>query len=355
MWSENNLFRNDGDPGSNQQTDEFIRHSLRVDADDRRVERLRQYWRRLSHQQAWRRRKLLSASLVAASLAACALFFVGRETRDDSLPEPVSDKIASVVDGAPSANSVPSVDVQGEHASLTYGRPPTEYERILFAARQPRQLSAKRPNETTIEDLASRLTNIPRGNTDKVLASAGYSQSSAIDGLLEASRESAQRDNAFDALEKLVDVEGLAELARASRYPEVRAALALRLLATNSDASLLEYLSMVDDMAFREQALGVAKQAAKPPIGQLLVLLDDQEKSVRLAAAMTLGRLNGPDVTRLLIDRVTDQPSNSTEAWLALLACRGELADEFLAYAGRRPQLLGYYNNARVLWAQSIP
>jgi hypothetical protein len=37
---------------------------------------------------------------------------------------------------------------------------------------------------------------------------------------------------------------------------------------------------------------------------------------------------------------------------MALLACRGELADEFLSYASRRPQFLGQVNHARVQLAR---
>jgi hypothetical protein len=69
---------------------------------------------------------------------------------------------------------------------------------------------------------------------------------------------------------------------------------------------------------------------------------------------MTLGHINGPETTRLLIARITQQPANSAEAWLALMECHGETARDFLAYATRTPQLLGYYNNARVRFGQTI-
>ena len=57
----------------------------------------------------------------------------------------------------------------------------------------------------------------------------------------------------------------------------------------------------------------------------------------------------------MLITRVTEKPANSPEAWIALMSCRGDMARDFLVYATQRPQLLGYYNNARVRWAQMIP
>jgi hypothetical protein len=69
---------------------------------------------------------------------------------------------------------------------------------------------------------------------------------------------------------------------------------------------------------------------------------------------MVLGHLNGPRIARLLVDRVTQQPEVGVEAWIAILACRGPVAEEFLAYATRQPQLLSHVNSARVRWARII-
>ena len=77
---------------------------------------------------------------------------------------------------------------------------------------------------------------------------------------------------------------------------------------------------------------------------------------MRIAAALVLGHVNGPEVTNSLIALVTQEAASSpTEAWIALLACRGEQAEEFFAYATRHPQLLGQVNRARVWWARMIP
>jgi HEAT repeat protein len=89
-------------------------------------------------------------------------------------------------------------------------------------------------------------------------------------------------------------------------------------------------------------------------VDELLDLLEDDDQAVRFAAALVLGRVNGPVVTRALVERVTENPSGATEAWIALVACRGELADEFLAFASREPRFLGHVNGARVRWARII-
>jgi hypothetical protein len=50
-----------------------------------------------------------------------------------------------------------------------------------------------------------------------------------------------------------------------------------------------------------------------------------------------------------------EAPGGATEAWMALLACRGEKAEAFVAYAARQPEMLGRLNNARVQLTYMIP
>jgi hypothetical protein len=153
----------------------------------------------------------------------------------------------------------------------------------------------------------------------------------------------------------MVGAAGLARIARVSKNIETRSAVTFHLLRDNSESALLAYLSLIRDGDTRDFALEAARQLPRPPIDRMIGLLDHDEKPVRLTAALALGRWNGPLVTQSLITRVSDKPSGSMEAWFALLGCRGNLAVEFLAYAGSQPQLLGYYNNARIHWAQWIP
>jgi HEAT repeat protein len=126
------------------------------------------------------------------------------------------------------------------------------------------------------------------------------------------------------------------------------------LLASESDVALRNYLSLVAHNATRDEALAIVREVSAPVVGQLFALLEDEDKTVRLGAALVLGKVNGAEVTRSLIARVTARPAGSTEAWIALLACRGELAEDFFAYATQRPQLLGYVNGARLQWAQLV-
>ncbi len=105
----------------------------------------------------------------------------------------------------------------------------------------------------------------------------------------------------------------------------------------------------------RDEALALASEMPQLPIATLIGLLDFNEESVRVSAAMLLGYINNAEVTQLLIARVSKKPSKSTEAWMALMVSDGELAGKFLAYAAHRPQLLGHFNAVRVRWAQLIP
>ena len=86
----------------------------------------------------------------------------------------------------------------------------------------------------------------------------------------------------------------------------------------------------------------------------IVLNVDAEDKDTRLAAAFVLGHANGPVVTNALIDVVSRPSTNSTEAWIALMACRGPQADQFLTYATRQPHLLGSFNRARVYWARMI-
>jgi HEAT repeat protein len=128
-----------------------------------------------------------------------------------------------------------------------------------------------------------------------------------------------------------------------------------RLLTTDTEPALIGYLSLLRDDGTRDEALALAVEMPQIPIATFVGLLDYKEESVRLSAAILLGHLNNAEVTQQLITRLTKKPSDSTEAWMALMACHDELAGRFLAYATERPQLLGHFNTARVRWAQMIP
>jgi HEAT repeat protein len=210
-----------------------------------------------------------------------------------------------------------------------------------------------RQAETVLLRKISRSTVNEQRAIVRVLAHCGSRRS--MPALLKLARREAIRDEALASLESIVGLERLAAQLDVAGDEHVRQAIIERLLAADSEAARRAYLSLVATESTRREALAVARQLPEPPINSWLENLDDDDESVRLSAALVLSTVNGPEVTRSLIDRVTARPADSTEAWIALLGCRGEMADEFCAYAMQRPKLLGYFNGARLRWARMTP
>jgi hypothetical protein len=107
-----------------------------------------------------------------------------------------------------------------------------------------------------------------------------------------------------------------------------------------SDAAIQRYLDLVQDSSTRAKALAALARVAKPPTERMLASLDDPRADRRLAAALVLGRIDGPVLTRRLIDMVAaDQ--NRREAFIALASSRGADARAFVRQATQSPALSG--------------
>jgi hypothetical protein len=155
---------------------------------------------------------------------------------------------------------------------------------------------------------------------------------------------------ALEQLERRVGLDGLAGVAETTPYPALRRVILRRLLEADDEAALRGYLSLVANGLTRVEALAAADEMAEPPTAALFALLRDEQKPLRTAAAMALGRINGPKVTSSLIQLVTQDRAAPSEAWIALLACRDQSAEEFIAGAAHHPRMLGRLNNARIFW-----
>jgi len=366
--------------------DELVRGGLQAEASEEQLARLEQFWRHRSAAQRRVRRRHVAA--IAASLLVLALAGMWLTSRPTATrPGRVVVKPAP----APAAprNSAVVQDATDEPKSTTEnrvsaGRPATAYERLMFTMSAAKSADAEATRLTrSIDEAIERLRSQPgadaqqavpwtRGNPAaaeplllmrlahasgdhrlpllKLLAVCGTERSTPA--LLRAARDESLRDEALAALEHIVGLEGLAGAARKAADGAVRTAIYRRLLEADSPVALVGYLSLVSDGAFRAEALSAADKVAQPPLETLFTLLNDERKAVRISAAVVLGHVNGPDVTAALIALVTENPSVPSEAWVALLACRGESADQFLAGASRHPRMLGRVNNARLFWAQ---
>jgi hypothetical protein len=314
--------------------DRIIRSALVVDAEATGVERLNQYWRVQSRKDRWQRRAYFALTTSAAALVLFSLVIVARDGDEDAetasvAPEQVqapADKQVKIdptvrIEGI-EATSKPSPEPSQKEWGLgeLAGRTPTAYERFLFVVRTGKPTNAMA--EGTVEEL-----NRPRpANAEKALAEIEHSGG----------------------------VAGLVRTAKRARELHLQRAAMARLLEIKSDESLLGFLALVRDGSTQASALVAADSASELPLDALLALLDHEDKAVRRSAALLLGHVNGPEVTQALIARVTEVPA-ATEAWMALVACRGERAQQFVAYAATRPQLLGHLNGARVQMAYAIP
>jgi hypothetical protein len=380
---------------SHEELDEQIRAALHSEPPAEQVVRLERFWREKSRADAWRRRVWRVAALAATIVVVAALSLWqyqqsrSREARripiaQGSLPT------APVAPGAhaESVSAAPDVTVATEvrpgEDTFSGSRPPTAYERLIFAAQRRQSAAARSPmTAAAVDKLIEDMTRGLDVSAEHLVATTGLSAreledallrrllrstegrklavlrllavcgtSRATPALLRISRRDALRDVALATLERIVGIQQLATLARQTADARVRAALARRLITADSEHGLLGYLSLVEDNDTRNLALAVVDGLPEPPVAKLLASLDDDDAAIRLSAAVVLGHLNGPEITKALVDRVVQAPAATAEAWIALLACRGEYAEDFLSYATRQPQLLVHVNSARVHWAR---
>jgi HEAT repeat protein len=114
----------------------------------------------------------------------------------------------------------------------------------------------------------------------------------------------------------------------------------LTLLRTPDGAAIGRYLDLVSDQKTRTDALGALSRVANPPTDRMLAALNDPLVPRRVAAALALGRIDGPVLTRRLITMVAaDQ--NRREALIALASSRGKEAREFVERAARASEFAG--------------
>jgi hypothetical protein len=376
----------------NDDIDHIIRDALVVETDPHSIARLERFWHEESRKQMRRRRTLqiVPAMLAAAAMILVAAFVMIRRGNEQASAIVVEHKPEPIEQGElqpPTAVVAKSSGLQDRMRST--GRKPTQYERFVFLAKTDATTlrTAKQAKKPKIDRVIAKAQEFPsadpahllegweiersvaenmlmrklpqaRGDEQeavlRLLGSCGTAR--AIPTLLRAASRGADRDQVLASLERIVGTEGLPRVAIRTPDPQLQREIIGRLILAGSDAALRGYLSLVRNGATRDAALGAATAAGdKLSVDRLMTLLDDDDTATAMAAAQVLGHVNGPAITTLLIDRVTEQPSDSAEAWAALMACRGELARQFLDYAANRPQLLGHLNNARMQAAQMIP
>jgi hypothetical protein len=321
--------------------DKQIRAALSVEASTDQMARLERFW--FMRSRAERRRRMVRVAALAATLLVATttwLITSRMASRTEQPATPRQEDLATATDVIES----PTTDAP------VAGRAPTDYERLLFAARTSQPTD---PQQALLARLNRATDDGEKRQVAKLLGERGAWD--AVPALLRLAEQSAVRDDALAAVERIVGVDRLAEAATQSRHAAVRAALYERLLASESEAALGGYLALVANPASRNEALAAARQAEKLPLESLLHALEVGDQSVRMSAALVLGDVDGPAVSEALIARVSQSARAPIEAWVALLGCRGAAVELFFAQAAREPRMLGQVNNARALWARMIP
>lgn len=328
---------------ANSQLDSLVARALEVEADADRAQRLATYWQQNSRQQEHvRSRATWTAGLLAASLlvGGSAWLFVrggeqpqvanvGEEVPTVTKDMPKQRKPPAKDDGPTEAHdesAVPPPQLEVADAR-SVGREPTELERLMFAAMTGRGSSIKpdtvvqKPSVANGPQVAEAEQGTAKPEAPMLVVNSTEAEvAQYVSGLRETSDESAR--------ERMLE----------------------HLLVVANEKGLVAYLSLLGDTDLANEALAVALESKAFPLDRLLALLDHEQKQVRWTAANLLARANRCEMTEPLIARINEQPSDSTEVWFTLFTCRCERADEFLAYASQRPQLLGQFNNARLQW-----
>ena len=371
--------------------DALVHEALEVQPSTPTISRLEKYWHERSRSysaQLQRRKRRLLLALPAAAVVLIAFLVISRKAPNQAnvqIAEQQNDKPSAVVDST-MTTTMPRGNPTANQPDVNVGRMPTEYERLIFTARRTNSanhslVSQTKVMEKAIQRLAtdSRLAvedvytpaaldagaiesillrKLLRSSDEqqkaimKLLASMGSSRS--VVALTRLAHHSLHQQQALAALQEILGTDGLAALARNTDDFVVSSLIIRQLLSQGTEPALCAYLTTVHDNRLRSAALTAIKHLADPPVESLLEYLNCEEEPLRLASALALGHLNGPEITQSLIDRIVVDPAQSDEAWIALLACRGELANQFLTYAEHRPQLLGHYNHARLRWLQII-
>jgi hypothetical protein len=363
------------------------------------VNRLRRRWASLRavHRGRERRRRLLywlTASAALITLAATWWLWppAPEESRPIApvVPSPHVEQIAvdqntdrSNTPDVPAPNVPDSERVDIDEPIMALSRPPTPYELLLIHSVERR--SSIPPAETgpTLDTIIDEFLADPDADAAAVVASlkadhgtceqklleliddAPPPQQSRIiqllqhvgsrrcvPKLLELSVSPAMHGDAMRALTVLADAETLAALASRETDSVSRQLLLTELLSRQDEQSLGAWLDLLMNGQTRDAALATLDENTMPPVRLLFDFMRGPDYSRRMAAAIVLGRLDDPDVTKSLI-RLSQSNFNRQEALVGLLASRDKQAGRFLALATRDQTMVAAVYSAQ-LQLQSI-
>jgi hypothetical protein len=233
-----------------------------------------------------------------------------------SIPNARKTEIAS----APVRENSPPKNAQ-VHEKLPISRPPTPYEELLFrVAIDKRQAAMKAMRERPIDRTAA-LAETPKPSPPD--------HASAVRALLPRA-----------------DVRGLTRLAAAEENLDLQEEIFAALLTRGDLPSVGAYLDFVSQRNYADRAMAALDRVEAPPVDLLFGFLRGAQTPRRLAAALVLGRIDGPETSRKLFQMVCGGVGRQ-EAMVALLASSGKEASHYVKLAKQDISLAGILNGAQ--------
>jgi hypothetical protein len=234
-----------------------------------------------------------------------------------------SETVKPIPDRASPENAV-AENTASENANareLSVTRQPTPYEELLFqAAVKKRRAAVKAFREQTGKRIASQPEKPKQNPPD---------HAAIVRALLPRS-----------------DANALARLARREENAALQEEIFAAMLAQGDVQSVGFYLDFVSNRDYADRALHALDGMKTPPVDLLFDFLHVAQAPRRLAAALTLGRIDGPETARKLYQMVRGSVGRQ-EALVALLASSGEDASHYVSLAQRDISLAGIFNGAR--------
>ncbi len=376
------------DSPSNMNPDDLDQHihaALDRNALPDQVTRLEAFWHRRVRTQRRRRHLATTGAVLGAALAAFVVISQYRGPGPDDVcrVEPRHpDKSEQVPTISPQEEILGKSVVENESpapAKAPTVRAATTYERFILAARTspPRrrtstadamtalleQLTAN-PNadvanlvrtpglkrEPLERELLGRLETASGGETRpacRLLAACGTDRS--LPALLRLAQHAEFREDALDTIQQIGGTATLQRLAIGAATHGLRAALCRQILLSGETISPELCSMLVHDRNLRAE---VVRGSSKEVRASLLACLGNENKTVRLAAALVLAEADDPDVSEDLIEWVTDPEKQvgRDEAWIALYRRSDASAQRFRQFALQAPRLLGPLYRAQGWW-----
>jgi HEAT repeat protein len=213
----------------------------------------------------------------------------------------------------------------------------------LETASIARHLTARLPNaEAQLRRwLQTHLrTNNPRETSDSLASQRNAAQrllgaiatQNSVQWLLAVLQNKDCPTEVVEAVARISTVEQLAARVRTEPSPKRQQIWLVALFERGSPQAIGEYFRLIDHPLTSSAALSAAGSAKKPPVEELLAVLQSPRISNRVAAARILGSLNKPTVSRRLIELAMN-PGTRREALIGLMCSSDPVAKQFLVYA----------------------